>query len=635
MIASKLLRSALPALLVLALPACELFKTEDSENVVGRGSKAFDPYSASASGAIKLSLQMFDGCAVLANGQPVAKGDSPIPGYPAQCDNPMSFNHTAEPKVVPTGRFYLMTDTNYFLNQLTLVDSVVNVHTNDKDLGAVTKWMRRESRFKGLDWNNLGQKEVRWSSTQTPGVWHREVNFGNANWMLEKNDTFTLEVLDQDGRVRQSIEYSHQDFLGESAMAGHTHVAYITEGLLPPRHVGDDELRPAPSPVPFIPSAISYRTLVRMDVVGSTNPFKNFRVVGLSGDGAIRVTWSLMPNDPVYFPVTFIKPQDVPPTCFKEDDSPTPCGFGLEPRVKLSRPRNGTFYVPGETFDLFLDVRDGEGNRLHRSDVLPSYAQFYGGASNGLLYSFAGHFTALDERDISSSYQVAGPIQDMKTWSSVASPRPFFSAGGDLHVTVVPEFASQPVLAGLLTAQWPTRATLTLPPDAKPGTYVVAVRANRQFMGERVAKGDVVSFQVGQAEPTSYPNQVGNCQMCHRGVVSLDNLRHGFSVDHVESCKVCHMGTVDAPGRFQEEMHRLHMMSEKYPADKADCRMCHLSRQSAVRPSLSTCQSCHPSTHTNDFYLLNFVNSGQPNRFSNCAQACHVVKTPSKHYLPE
>ena len=216
----------------------------------------------------------------------------------------------------------------------------------------------------------------------------------------------------------------------------------------------------------------------------------------------------------------------------------------------------------------------------------------------------------------------------------MASPRPFFAAA-DLHTPVVPEFASQPVFAGLFTSQWPTRATLTLPPDAKPGTYAVAVRANRQFMGERVAKGTVAFFQVGQAEPTSYPNQVGNCQMCHRGVVSLDNLRHGFSVDHVESCKSCHMSGVDLPGRFQEEMHRLHMNSRKYQADKADCRMCHLTRESAVRPSMATCQSCHPSTHGNEYFMLNFANSGQPSRFSNCAQACHVVKTPSKHYLPE
>ncbi len=630
-----LLRSAVYGLLLLGLPACELLKTEDPEDAVGRGSKSFDPYAASASGAIKLGLQMFDGCAILANGQPVARGDSPIPGYPAECDNPASLDHTHEPKVVPTGRFYLMTDTNYFLNQITLIDSVVNVHTNASDLAAVSRWMRKESRFKNLDWSNLGKQDERWGASQTPGSWTRELSFNNANWMLEKNDTFKVEVLDHDGTVRQTLEYARKDFLGESWVAGHTHVAYNAEGVLAPRYVGDEELRPAPSPVPFIPSAVTYRSLVRVELAGSTNPFKSFRVLGVSGDGAIRITWSQLPNEPFYFPVTFIKPQDVPPTCFKDDDSLTPCGFGLEPRVKLSRPSNSAFYQPGDTFDLFLDLRDGDGNRLHRSDMLPSYAEFFGGGGNGLLYAYAGHFSALDERDITTSYQVVGPIHELKTWSSVASPRPFYSSGGDLYTSVVPELASMPVFAGLFTTQWPTRATLTLPKDAKPGTYAVVVRANRQFMGERVTKGNVAFFQVGQSEPTSYPNQVGNCQICHRGVVSLDNLRHGFSVDHIESCKACHMGSADYPGRFQEEMHRLHMLSNKYPEDKADCRMCHLTRQSAVRPSLSTCQSCHPSTHTNEFYLLNFVNSGVPSRFSNCAQACHVDKTPSTHYLPE
>ncbi len=622
-------------LLLLGLPACDVFKTEDPEDALGRGSKAFDPYAASASGAIRLGLQMFNGCAILAHGQPVAKGNSPIPGYPAQCDSPAALDPTHEPKVTPTARFYLMTDTNYFLNQLTLIDSVVNVHTNPKDLGAVTRWMRRESRFKSLDWSNLGTQDVRWGSTQSPGAWDRELNFNNANWMLEKNDTFKVEVLDQDGVVRQTTEYSRQDFLGESGMAGHTQVSYNLETLLPPTSVDDEDFRPAPSPVPFIHSQITYRTLVRMEVAGSTNPFKSFRVQGLSGDGAIRVTWSQMPSEPFYFPVTFIRPQDVAPTCFKDDDSPTPCGFGLDPRVKLSRPSNGTFYTPGETFDMFLDIRDSDGNRLHRSDKLPGYAEFYSGATNGLLYSYAAHFATLRERDITSAYQIVGPIQDMKTWSSVASPRPFYSSGGNLHTGVIPELTSLPIFAGLLTAQWPTRATFTLPPDAKPGTYAVVLRANRQFMGERMSKGNVFFFQVGQAEPTTYPNQVGNCQICHRGVVSLDNLRHGFSVDHIESCKACHMGTIDYPGRFQEEMHRLHMQSGKYKQDKSDCRVCHLSRQSAVRPSLATCKSCHPSAHGNDFYLQNFVNSGSPSRFSNCAQACHVDKTPSNHILPE
>jgi hypothetical protein len=634
--ASKVLRSTLYGLL-LGLSACQLLNIEDAENVPGRGSTAFDPYAAAASGAIKLSLQMFNGCAILSNGQPVAKGNSPVPGYPTECADPTAGDPSHAPKLVPQQRFQVMTDTKYFLNQITLTDTVANVHTDPKDLASVVRWMRRESRFKDLDWTDLSQDGARWFETLSQGTWSREVQFRNARWMLSQDDSFTLEVLDSDGSVRQTATYNRRDFAGESSMAGHTNVSYTVENLLAPRSPSDAELRGVPSPLPGI-GGITYRTMVRVDLVGSTNPFKDFRVLGVSGDGALRLTWSLMPNSPFTIPVTFVRPSDVAPTCFKEDDSPTPCGFGLDPRVQLGRPKNGQFYLPGERMDLVMDVRDGEGNRLHRKELLPSYADFYAGNTNGMLYAFEGHLITQGERDTTSAYQVVGPLQDLRTWSDVAGQPPYFSASGAAAATytaMVPEFASLPIIPGFFTANWPTRTTVTLPPDAKPGTYVVLTRSVRQFMGERVSKGNAAFFQVGQAERTAYPNRVGNCQTCHRGVVSLDNLRHGFSVDHVESCKACHMSTADQPGRIQEEMHRLHMNSTKYPQNKADCRMCHLTRESAVRPSLTVCKSCHPSVHGDEYFSMAFTDVGGPSRFSNCAQSCHVDKTPTGHILPD
>jgi hypothetical protein len=629
-----ILRSALCGLL-LSVTACQLVKVDDNESTLGRGSAAFDPYAASASGAIKLSLQMYNGCAILANGQSVAKGNSPIPNYPTQCDDLMVANPTAAPKVPPTGRFELMTDTNYFLNQLTLIDAVVGAHTNPNDMQAPTQWMMTQSRFKNLDWRNLGKRDVHWALTPIPDAWFRETHFGNANWMRSRDDSFLVEVLDSGGTVRQNITYSRSEFLGESDMSNHTVVAHIIENALAPRYPGDSEIRGLPGELGML-APVDYRTIVRVEMMGSTNPFKSFRVQGLSGDGAIRVTWSLMPNDPFYFPVTFVKPQDVPPTCAKEDGTPTPCGFGVEPRVKLSRPQNGQFYVPGESFDVYLDVRDGDGNRLFVNDMLPSFGQFYRGQSNGLTYSFPTHYSTLAERDIASSFQVVGPIQDMKVWSDVGTTkRPYFSTGGDHYVSFINELAGFPVMSGLMELQWPTRQVQRLPMDAKPGTYAVVVRVTRQFMGERVSGGKVFFFQVGQATPTSYPNAVGNCQICHRGVLSLDNLRHGFSVDHVEACKACHMSNSDQPGRVQEEMHRLHMLSPKYKADKADCRVCHLTRASVLRPSYALCSSCHPSLHGDEYFSVKFVNVGTPNRFGNCAESCHVLKTPSSHILPD
>ncbi|WP_309895704.1 hypothetical protein [Archangium sp.] len=626
------LRSTLCGLL-LSLTACQLLKTEDSENSVGRGSTAFDPYAASASGAIKLGLQMFNGCAILANGQVIAKGAAPIADYPAQCTDPMAADPTHDAKVTPTARFELMTDTNYFLNQLTLMDSSVNVFKNPKDVSPAVKWITTQSRFKNLDWTDLGQQEENWSVNDLTGTWNREVAFHNARWMVSKSDSFLVEVLDTDGTVRQSITYSRGEFLGESPVAGHTRVAWRVENIAPPLFPGDTEVRSAGDSGP-LSFPITYRTVVRVDMVGSTNPFKSFRVTGLKGDGAIRVTWSLLPKEPFLFPVTFVSPQEVPPSCFKDDGTPAVCGFGVEPEIKLSTPKNGQFYVPGETFDMYLNVRDGERNLLHAPSILPSYSDFFASKTNGLLYFHYNHFPNLQERDISSSYQLGGPVNDLKPWSDLSGKSPFFSVSNHFNALVI-EAASLPLFPGLTKATWPNRVPVTLPLDAKPGTYVATLRANRQFMGERVAKGITAFFQVGQTQKTTYPNEIGNCQICHRGVLSLDNLRHGYSVDDVESCKLCHQGSSDTPGRMQVEMHQLHMRSPKYSADKADCTICHLTKQSAVRPSVNVCTSCHPTAHGDEYFKAKFGNSGTPGRFSNCAQTCHVDKTPSNHILPK
>lgn len=634
---SKVLRSTLYVLLM-ALSSCQLFNTADTENVPGRGATAFDPYAAAASGAIKLSLQMFNGCAMLVNGAPVAKGNSPVPDYPAQCPSTISQDPTHTALMTPTQRLQIMTDTQYFLNQITLVDSVDNVFTDGNNMEPVLGWFRTQSRFKDLDWTDLSADVPRWYQRQTEGAWGREQLFRNARWMLSTDDSFTLEVLDSDGTVRQSTTYSRKDFAVEAPMSGHTQVLFNIENVLPPTSPSDTTFRGLGSPIPTI-SATQYRAMVRVDLVGSTNPFKNFRVLGVSGDGALRLTWSLMPNSPFTFPVTFVRPSDVPPTCYKEaDDGPTPCAFGLEPRVNLTKPANGDYYMPGERFDMTIDIQDGEGNRLHPKDELLSYADYFAGNDNGLTYLFEGHLMTLSERDIISSYQVMGPLQNMRTWSDVSGKPPYWTLGGSTNLTyvaLIPEFSATQAVPGAQSSPWPTRRTVTLPADAEPGTYVAMIRASRQFMGERVSKGNAFFFQVGQKEVTSYPNRVGNCQTCHRGVVSLDNLRHGFSVDNVESCKGCHMAASDQPGRIQEEVHRIHMTSNKFQQNKADCRFCHLTRESAVRPSVGVCNSCHPSLHGDDYFSMFFTNFGGPTRFSNCAQTCHVVKVPSAHILPD
>ena len=393
--------TSLCALLLLTL-SCKLLNTEDDEGVLGRGARAFDPYQVD-SGAIRLSLQMFNGCSVLPSGLAVQKGDIdfPIPNYPATCPNFFSGN-PAGTLSAPTGRYELLRGGTYFLNQFTLADSVLSTDpltggkASPPPISDVIRWMKTQTRFAKLDWSNLARAGDEWIFNPGPpgvgrDVWQHELRLDNANWNQVKDDTFTLEFLDREGTPRGApITYSRSEFLGESVHSGHSRMGVRIENILPPRYTGDDEPRPLPAlqgyNPPFPP--VTYRSIVRMDVVNNMTPgAKTFRVPEIEGDGAIRLTWSQLPDDPFYFPVKYLNSTDIAPTCYKDDGATVPCDFGLDPRLVLNAPANGQgFYEPGERLQIIMDIRDGKGNRLHTPNLLPSGADAAAGKTNGISY---------------------------------------------------------------------------------------------------------------------------------------------------------------------------------------------------------------------------------------------------------
>lgn len=649
MIRSTFLPSALGALLLMPLlSSCNLIDvTGDEQANSGRGAKVFDPYQAAASGAIKLSLQVINGCAYTPSAGFIQKNSLDIP-YPATCAN-LSRNEPFSPsegpldplQVPPQGKMTLVSNTSYFLNQISISDAITNKHKNPENLQEFVTWAKTETRLKNLDWSNLGKLSDEWLFIDKyPGIfpvasWTREVLFDNANWMVSKDDSFLIEVLDAGGVVRAKQTYSRSEFLGESPTAGHTRIGWRMENVMAPKSPDDKSVRAVPSYPGNFPVVPTFRSLVRFDIVGSANPFKTLDIDStLEGDGALRLTWSQLPNEPFYFPVSFVAKKDLEPSCWDDEGKPKACGFGLKPELTLVEPANKKFYVPGESVQMLVDYRDDEGNRLHPPGIMPSGEETLNDKANGLLSLRANVWFSVLEQDAVPMVQVAGPLQSMKVHSEVTTPRPFvmeppFTFG------LVSDAAAFQLLPSLYQFKPAARVIFKVPPDAQPGTYVVFVKGNRYFMGERLARHRPFFFQVGQEQLTSYPGQVGNCQICHRGPLSLDNLRHGLSVDHVEGCKGCHNTSSDQLFRSQELMHRIHMRSKKYTANKNECNVCHLTRASALRPSLALCASCHPSTHSNQFFDLEVTSEGTPNRFSNCAQACHGEQPPKGHILPE
>lgn len=616
--------------------ACNVFTTEDAEGTRGRGAQAFDPYSSSASGAISLSLLGFNGCAMLPTGEPVTRGSLALPGYPDECpsvNEGFPTDSSTQPKSVePTAKLTLTAGATYFLREFTVMDSLINAHTDYNDRRTPAAWIRKQSRFKSLDWSGLTVGRDEWRR-QGPDSYLRETFYENAAWMLSNDDTFTLEVFDADGNMRVSETYGRKEFLAENPVTGRTRVSWGVFGVGRPEFPGDTTMHPvADTPSYFL-------TGVKVSLANSTNPFKSFRMPDVTGEGYIRVTWSLMPKEPFYFPVTFVKELDKGATCYKLDDKgfatteSVPCGFGLTQQVHINKPPNGKFFMPGETVDFQISLNDGDGHALHPRDLMPSFNDYMSGNSNGLAYF--NEYMLLTYRDASSSesgFKVVGPLQDLKPVTNINAP-PYFT----FPKTSEPKYFVEPGLlravAGYTDMQPATRYGVTLPADAKPGTYAILLKGHRYYLGERLNRLDTFFFQVGQEKQTSYPGNIGNCQVCHNGVSSLNNLHHGLSVDNVEACSTCHMD--ESVGYMSDLMHRLHMGSRKYKQSKADCRVCHLSRESAVRPSLAACGSCHPNVHGSEYFDLKFEEpQNTPNAYGNCANACHVATTPTQHILP-
>ncbi len=376
-----------------------------------------------------------------------------------------------------------------------------------------------------------------------PNVFLHRVIFSGANWMNRLDDTFLVEVLDVDGNVRASQTHRRGEFLAENLASGHTQVAWDHRYIGAPKFPGDLEVHlpePAGAGYPPPPTPKTY-TYMRFDAVLSTAPQKTLRISrALAGDAVIRVTWSAMKDKPFHFPVRFVNQDTLPKTCLIDGDPNklVACAFGLEPVATVSTPANGEFFVPGEKVSFTLGIKDGAGSYIHPKDSFPSFNDVLADKANGLNYFNALQAGVFMEKDNMTSAKVAGPLQDLNLYYEEGKA-PFFQNSIEPMFMTHPAVAADALLGGR-DVRPPTTWSFTLPKDAKPGTYGLYWKVVRNFHGERFSRGEAFYFPVGQPEPTSYPGEIGNCQICHRGQLSMENIRHGFGVDHVEGCVACH-----------------------------------------------------------------------------------------------
>jgi hypothetical protein len=275
--------------------------------------------------------------------------------------------------------------------------------------------------------------------------------------------------------------------------------------------------------------------------------------------------------------------------------SPTsafPYGYGFQPEVQiLTQPANGAFYLPGDDINFRVVFKDGAGNRLTPEGSLPTYGEFQAGTAAGGLHYFDPALSptlyyALKHREGNMLLSLSGPTSKLISPVNTVPLSEFF--GPELHVASVPVDGWTGVAAIfppfpqiVVPALWglPVSdiATLNLPADAEPGTYVVALKARRDWGGEALNRGTTLTVQVGSRTPTVYTPTTGHCDNCHQDRSSLSIVNHGIA--DRSSCVSCHASIFNEPDNVLDvRVHFVHSRSNRFPGNVNNCSTCHLTQ---------------------------------------------------------
>jgi hypothetical protein len=260
----------------------------------------------------------------------------------------------------------------------------------------------------------------------------------------------------------------------------------------------------------------------------------------------------------------------------------------------MNPPANTQFYVPGEALSVRTSFLDGEGRPLYPGHILPSYnANLNGQDVAGLRY-YDGFrlnptlYYALKHRESNILLTVSGPTDKLKVPTNIIDFGDFFLPGGAPIADVFPDGWSArattvPPPGLLLGGVWDTPSsdvsTLTIPADALPGTYVLAIKARREFGGEALNRATTREIQVGTASHTTFTPKVGNCKQCHDGPSAFGKVLHGMT--DFRSCYACHAALAFEPdGLLDWRVHNVHDRSGRFKAlggNVRNCILCHLT----------------------------------------------------------
>jgi hypothetical protein len=509
----------------------------------------------------------------------------------------------------------------FYLNQVDIRATAVS--TTDEGVDGLAK----AGDFAGLQWGGTRLVDESFVGIGNPdGTFTRRRFFRGATWMRTRS-TLTIQPRDADGgplgpplsfdaghelkrspgddfftRRLRAIQWA-QDCPTSSSCAGAT--VFLEEGLV--------ELRYAAHPE---------RTFV-------LHPQTQH----------LAVTWSANPRRTYEIPVTQV------------DQAPYAYGFSIDLDA-ITPPRSDGSYAPGSAVTFRITLRDGAGNRLHPEGSLPSYAEVVFGPNPAGIQYYRAFF------DPSTTYyrrkhrermlmsDIIGPAQNVQPIRSVTELEDFLF-GGDVQTTatlerdgVYAQARTFPMASDLFGGAFfpghggwfaPVSDTwsYTLPEDAPAGTYLVAIKGRRVYLGEDVPFSRTLEIQVGSPERTHATLDTGPCTSCHTGPSQLGQVLHG--TDDRRICASCHVPLAfELEGPIAVRTHFIHSRSAgRLDVPLSNCSACHLTAASIQRTSKAACLSCHtsyPGSHVQAFGPITdmYIGGGRES-FDACTSSCHTA----------
>jgi hypothetical protein len=428
----------------------------------------------------------------------------------------------------------------------------------------------------GLDWTGVELVDEEWRP-DTVGTFTRQRFYRNAAWM-ERPSTFLIFQVD-----------GHGHFLPVEPIVVHAgtdnRLSFFDDGFI--RRFSARQITSGCVAVDDCSTATGSVVQGLVQLRQAQHPRDSVRI--LPNTATLRIFWTADPLNVRDVPVHVVAPADAE------------FGYGFKADFEiLTPPANGRYYRPGDAITFRLNFMDGSGERLSGPN-LPTYADFlFGANANGLryfdLFLNPTLYYAVKHREGNLLLVMGGPSDKLRVTDNTVPVGDFFlpqtqsafsdEQGFSAVVTSVPPFSV--IFGGALfdpniwNTPVPDEATLTVPADALPGTYVVALKARRDYAGEALNDGSVQRIQVGTNRRTHWTGTTRSCNTCHQGSSDLGNILHG--IGDRESCVAgCHVALGNEPDNALDyRVHFIHSRSDRYPADPANCRTCHVREPTGI-----------------------------------------------------